>query len=114
MVTVRGSEESVEARLRAGLVACWCGGTLRPWGHARPRRVVTFAGLAVVRPRRGVCRGGCGRSHVVLPAWLVVRRRDGAAGIFRGVGLRGGGFKGCAVGGAVRGAGAGRAAVSPS
>jgi len=34
-MTVRGSEESVEARLRSGLVACWCGGTLRPWGRAR-------------------------------------------------------------------------------
>src|SRR5258706_538951 len=45
MVTVRGSDESVEARLRAGLVACWCGGALRPWGDARPRR-----GGAVARP----------------------------------------------------------------
>src|SRR6266704_3494231 len=29
MDTVRGSEKSVEARLRAGRLACWCGGTLR-------------------------------------------------------------------------------------
>src|SRR5216684_2420628 len=68
MMTVRGSCESVEARLRSGLVACWCGGMLRPWGHARPRRVATLAGLAEVRPRRGICRG-CGRTHVLLPAW---------------------------------------------
>ena len=72
MVTVRGSGESVEARLRSGLLACWCGGMLRPWGHARPRRVATFAGPAVVRPRRGICRG-CGRSHVLLPGFLLSR-----------------------------------------
>jgi hypothetical protein len=34
-MTVRGSVESVEARLRTGLLVCWCGGTLRPWGQAR-------------------------------------------------------------------------------
>lgn len=28
MVTVRASEESVEARLRSGLLACRCGGTM--------------------------------------------------------------------------------------
>src|SRR5260370_1081312 len=32
-MTVRGSEESGEARLRSGLLACWGGGTLRPWGR---------------------------------------------------------------------------------
>ncbi len=97
MVTVRGSVESVEARLRSGFLVCWCGGTLRPWGHARPRRVVTFAGLAVVRPRRGICRGGCGRSHVLLPAWLLSRRRYGAAVIFAALALRAAGLKVSAV-----------------
>jgi hypothetical protein len=92
VVTVRGSEESVEARLKAGLLACWCGGTLRPWGRARPRRVATFAGLAVVRPRRGICRG-CGRSHVLLPAWLLSRRRYAAAVIFAALALRAAGLK---------------------
>ena len=102
MVTVRGSEESVEARLRAGLVACWCGGTPRPWGHARPRRVVTFAGPAEVRPRRGICRGGCGRSHVLLPAWLLSRRRYAAAVIFAALALRAAGLKVSAVAGRLR------------
>jgi hypothetical protein len=92
VVTVRGSQESVEARLRSGLLACWCGGTLRPWGHARPRRVVTFAGLAVVRPRRGFCRD-CGRSHVLLPAWLLSRRRYAAPVIFAALALRAAGLK---------------------
>src|SRR6266700_4217580 len=97
MVTVRGSEKSVEARLRAGRLACWCGGTLRPWGHARPRRVMTFAGLAEVVPRRGICRGGCGRSHVLLPAWLLSRRKYAAVVIFAALALRAGGLKTAAV-----------------
>jgi hypothetical protein len=92
VITVRGSSESVEARLRSGLLACWCGGTLRPWGRARSRRVATFAGLAVVRPRRGICRG-CGRSHVLLPAWLLSRRRYAAAVIFAALALRAAGLK---------------------
>src|SRR5258706_79820 len=102
MVTVRGSVESVEARLRSGFLVCWCGGTLRRWGHARPRRVVTFAGLAVVRPRRGICRGGCGRSHVLLPAWLLSRRKYAAAVIFAALALRAAGLKVSAVAGRLR------------
>ncbi len=101
-MTVRGSEESVEARLRSGLVACWCGGTLRPWGRARPRRVVTFAGLAMVQPRRGICRDGCGRSHVLLPAWLLSRRKYAAAVIFTALALRAAGFKVSAAAGRLR------------
>jgi len=92
MVTVRGSEKSVEARLRSGFLACSCGGSLRPWGHARLRRVATFAGLAEVRPRRGICRG-CGRSHVLLPAWLLSRRRYAAPVIFAALALRAAGLK---------------------
>lgn len=97
MVTVRGSEESVEARLRSGRLACWCGGTLRPWGHARPRRVATFAGPPVLRPRRGICRGGCGRSHVLLPGFLLSRRRYAAPVIFAALALRAAGLKVTAV-----------------
>jgi hypothetical protein len=98
-MTVRGSQESVEARLRSGLLACWCGGTLRPWGRARPRRVAMFAGLAVVQPRRGICRDGCGRSHVLLPAWLLSRRKYAAAVIFAALALRAAGLKVSAVAG---------------
>lgn len=97
MVTVRGSEESVEARLRSGLLVCSCGGTLRPWGWARPRRVATFAGMAGARPRRGICRGSCGRTHVLLPAWLLSRRRYAAAVIFAALALRAAGLKTAAV-----------------
>jgi hypothetical protein len=91
-MTVRGSGESVEARLRSGLLVCWCGGTLRPWGQARPRQIATFAGLAVVRPRRGICRG-CGRSHVLLPGFLLSRRRYAAPVIFAALALRAAGLK---------------------
>lgn len=97
MVTVRGSQESVEARLRSGFLVCWCGGTLRPWGHARPRRVATFAGLAEVRPRRAICRDGCGRTHVLVPGWLLSRRRYAAAVIFAALALRAAGLKVAAV-----------------
>jgi len=96
VVTVRGSVECVEARLRSGLVACWCGGTLRPWGHARLRRVVTFAGRAEVRPRRGICRD-CGRSHVLLPCWLLSRRKYASAVIFAALASRAAGLKIAAV-----------------
>lgn len=92
MVTVRGSVDCVEARLRAGRLECWCGGMLRPWGHARPRRVATFAGTAAARPRRARC-AGCGRTHVLLPAWLLSRRRYAAAVIFAGLALQASGLK---------------------
>lgn len=97
MVTVRGSEECVDTRLRAGLLVCSCGGVLRPWGRARPRRVVTFAGPAEVVPRRGICRDGCGKTHVLLPAWLLSRRRYAAAVIFAALALRAAGLKVIAV-----------------
>jgi hypothetical protein len=101
VVTVRGSDESVEARLRAGRLACWCGGTLRPWGHARPRRVVTFAGPAVARPRRGIC-AGCGRTHVLLLSWLLARRKYAGPVIFAALALRAAGLKVAAVAGRLR------------
>lgn len=96
-MTVRGSVETVEARLRSGLLACACGGVLRPWGMARPRLVATFAGQVEVRPRRGVCRGCCGRSHVLLPCWLLSRRRYAGEVIFGALVLRAAGLKIAAV-----------------
>src|SRR5260370_24456533 len=87
-VTVRGSRESVEIRLRCGLLACWCGEALRPWGHARPRQIATFAGLTEVVPRRGVRPGGCGRAHVLLPGVLLSRLSDGGPAVFPALALR--------------------------
>ena len=92
MVTVRGSRESAEARLGSGRLACWCGGTLRPWGSARPRRVVTFGGVMQAQPRRAICRD-CGRTHVLLDAGLLSRRKYAAAVIFAALALRETGLK---------------------
>lgn len=78
MVTVRGSAESIESRLRAGVLRCPCGGRLGPWGHARPRWIAMAKRPQEFWPRRGRCRS-CGRTHVLLPADLWSRRRYGAA-----------------------------------
>jgi len=101
VVTVRGSAESVESRLLAGLLRCpCCGGVLAPWGHARRRLVVMPGGREEFWPRRSRCRG-CGRTHVLLPADLWSRRRYGAAVIMAVLVL------------AAQAAAAGRAAARP-
>ncbi|MDN5931218.1 MAG: hypothetical protein L0I24_09180 [Pseudonocardia sp.] len=56
-----------------------CGQRLAPWGHAAPRFVRVSAELVRrIRPRRGICSGaaGCGRSHVLLPRFVLGRRVD--------------------------------------
>ena len=78
MVTVRGSAESIESRLLAGVLRCPCGGRLGPWGHARRRLVAMARAVREFWPRRSRCRS-CGRTHVLLPADLWSRRRYGAA-----------------------------------
>jgi hypothetical protein len=78
-MTVRGSADSVEARLAAGrLRSPCCGAVLARWGWARCRVVAMLSGPEEFCPRRGRCRG-CGRTHVLLPADLWSRRRYGAA-----------------------------------
>jgi len=59
--------------------------------------VITFAGLAEVRPRRGICRDGCGRSHVLLAGFLLSRRKYAAVVIFAALALRAAGLKVSAV-----------------
>lgn len=78
MVTVRGSAESIESRLLAGVLRCPCGGVLGPWGHARRRQIAMARRFREFWPRRSRCRS-CGRTHVLLPADLWSRRRYGAA-----------------------------------
>lgn len=73
MQTVRGDEASVERRLARGLLRCPCSGVLGPWGRARERVIRSVAGKVAVTPRRGRCRS-CRATHVLLPAWLFVRR----------------------------------------
>jgi hypothetical protein len=55
-----------------------CGGTLRRWGNARWRVVRGSAADWRYRPARLRCRG-CGVTQVVLPATVLVRRRDAVA-----------------------------------
>jgi hypothetical protein len=69
----------VESDLRAGVLACpvpGCGGRLAPWGWARARTVRGLPGR--LRPRRSRCSAsaGCGATHVLLPASVLLRRAD--------------------------------------
>lgn len=79
MVTVEADAAAVERRLAAGGIACPdCGGVLGPWAWARRRVLRGQGGVPVpVRPRRARCRG-CGRSHVLLPVFALLRRADAA------------------------------------
>jgi hypothetical protein len=75
MMTIGLDAAAVENDLRMGLLGCpWigCEATLGPWGWAR-ERIVREAGRLL--PRRGRCRG-CGRTQVLLPASVLLRRAD--------------------------------------
>jgi hypothetical protein len=68
----------VEADLAAGRLCCpGCDGPLVRWGFAREREVRMLDGVRSLRPRRACCIR-CETTHVLLPAWAVARRRDGA------------------------------------
>lgn len=76
MLMVSVDPDRVERELAAGLLRCpGCGDPLAPWAHARWRNVRSGDGERRVRPRRAQC-AGCGRTHVLLPVDLLVRRRD--------------------------------------
>jgi hypothetical protein len=80
MLTVGNDEAAVERQLLEGQLECpVCGGQLAGWGHARAREI-RLGGEARrrLRPRRAIC-GGCGRTHVLLPARVLARRADGAS-----------------------------------
>lgn len=77
-MTVGLDAAAVENDLRAGGLLCpWfgCGAVLGRWGWARERLV---RGAGRVLPRRGRCRG-CGRTQVLLPASVLLRRADAVA-----------------------------------
>lgn len=99
--TVRGDEASVERRLCQRLLRCPCSGVLGPWGWARARAIRTPAGMVAVRPRRSRCRS-CGATHVLLPAWLFVRRAFAGALMWACVLARAGGSKTAAIGSRLR------------
>jgi len=67
----------VEARLAAGAYSCAsCGsGRLRPWGFARHRVLRRYGEPVRLRPRRSRC-GSCAITHVLLPTFALLRRRD--------------------------------------
>jgi hypothetical protein len=81
-------EDVLEAELAAGRIYCpGCNGSLSPWGFAREREVRMLDGKRSLRPRRARC-GPCETTHVLLPAWSVPRRRDGAEVIGRALVLK--------------------------
>lgn len=81
-------EQELEQRLAAGRVLCpGCGGALSPWGFARERPVRMLAGVRQLRPRRARC-ARCERTHVLLAAVSLPRRRDAAEVIGRALLLK--------------------------
>ncbi len=67
----------VERVLCTGELECPdCDGWLRPWGWARTRAVRIFGVEYTRRPRRGRCVA-CSKTHVLLGADTLLRRRDG-------------------------------------
>jgi hypothetical protein len=77
MLVVDTDPRRVEAQLAAGRLACsGCGGRLSRWGFTASRTVRMRDGERSMRLRRGCCCR-CGATHVLLPASLTTRRRDG-------------------------------------
>lgn len=77
MLIVADDPPRNERELKAGEMACPdCKGELRPWVHARPRRLRMLSGSRVIRPRRSCCRA-CGSTHVLIPGVMLPRRADG-------------------------------------
>src|SRR4051812_49944176 len=77
MLVVDTDPRRVEAQLEVGRLACpGCGGRLSRWGFTAPRTVRMRDGERSLRLRRGCC-SRCGATHVLLPACLTARRRDG-------------------------------------
>ena len=94
MLTVGVDGGAVETALAGGGLRCpvaGCGGRLAPWGWARSRVVRGEAGPVVLRPRRSVC-SGCRRSHVLLPASVLLRRADAVTVVGAGLLAKAGGL----------------------
>jgi hypothetical protein len=69
----------VDGSLAAGRLRCpACTCRLASWGRARLRSVREEHGPVRHHPRRARC-AGCGRTHVLLAASMLLRRADGVA-----------------------------------
>jgi hypothetical protein len=74
VLAVRDDPGRVDTELAAGRLCCpSCGGSLAPWGWARPRRLRTLAGPWWLRPRRARCRI-CRATHVLVSTVTLCRR----------------------------------------
>ena len=83
MTMVLEPSRSADELVAQGNAACpACGGDLVRWGSARSRVVRDVDGERFVRPIRVRCRV-CHVTQVVLPADVLVRRRDAAVVIGR-------------------------------
>lgn len=74
-MTVGVDRAAVETALCGGELRCPvpdCGRRLAPWGSGRERGV---RGAGRLTPRRAICTG-CRRTHVLLPASVLLRRAD--------------------------------------
>ncbi|HUY52878.1 MAG TPA: hypothetical protein VMV92_45460 [Streptosporangiaceae bacterium] len=104
MLTVCNDAARVERMLEDGVLTCPpCGGVLRKWGYGR-RRSVFGPGREpgpLFRPRRSRCPG-CGATHVLLPARLLLRRADAGAVIGEALVLAAGGRGSWAVAAALK------------
>jgi Domain of unknown function (DUF6431) len=82
LLTVGPDPIVAEQMLADGLLRCPdCAGVLARWGHVARRFVRDAIGMVErIRLRRTICplgdEGGCGRTHVLLPAFLLGRRLD--------------------------------------
>jgi hypothetical protein len=96
VLTVNGDRGVVERQMAGGELACpSCGGVLAGWGYAAERGVRVLDGLVVrLRPRRSRCRS-CRGTHVLVPAWCLLRRADAVAVIGAALvaAAAGGGFR---------------------
>lgn len=78
MLMVGTDRVEVERLLLSGELFCpACPGVLAPWGYARSRSSRGPAGTVRHQPRRARCTS-CGGTHVLLPAWWLLRRADAA------------------------------------
>ncbi len=91
LLMVGTDPREVDRLLIGGELRCPdCVGELRPWGHARERRLRDETTLVIVRPHRSSC-SQCRGTHVLLPASTLVRRADTVAVIGRALLAKAGG-----------------------